>query len=304
MALTNPDAEDKSKITGYLTISINLSGPGDNAAELKLGSDEEVAKKEPWKTPNIKTTFKQFYFKFIKGVGLPRTDTIMGTIDAYIYYEKSSKIKLKTKVSKGVDVDGNLVSEWNQEMLIPVELPNSNDDITFMLYDYNVTKDEFVGNIHFSIKELEERLDKEKYILQWCFLYGCHQENTGKIADLQNSDPSLAVTFKGRVLVEVRSKVVDQPLFKIQDVHKHDKHFYERLQHSIKKHYDEDHAGVIESEASEEEMDMNQSQMGSHVKTDMKKELKKKKSPDAIDLDESIDVFDALKKFIDCKTKI
>lgn len=59
-------------------------------------------------------------------------------------------------------------------MLIPVELPNSNDEITFMLYDYNVTKDEFVGNISFSIKDLEERLEKEKYILKWCFLYGCH----------------------------------------------------------------------------------------------------------------------------------
>lgn len=90
-----------------------MSGPGDNAAELKLGSDEEVAKKEPWKTPNIKTIFKQFYFKFIKGVGLPRTDTLIGTIDAYIYYEKSSKVKLRTKVDKAVDIDGHLVAEWN-----------------------------------------------------------------------------------------------------------------------------------------------------------------------------------------------
>ena len=35
IAFTSNEAEDKSKITAYLTVSINLSGPGDSAAQLK-----------------------------------------------------------------------------------------------------------------------------------------------------------------------------------------------------------------------------------------------------------------------------
>lgn len=92
LALTNPSAEDKSMVTGYLTLSINLTGPGDESAELKLGSDKEVSAKDPWQTPNVKVTYKQYYFKFLKAWNLPKTDLLgagmlsEGTIDAYFYY--------------------------------------------------------------------------------------------------------------------------------------------------------------------------------------------------------------------------
>jgi hypothetical protein len=40
--INNPDAEDFSKITGFLTLSINVIGPGDEALELKMGSAEDA----------------------------------------------------------------------------------------------------------------------------------------------------------------------------------------------------------------------------------------------------------------------
>ena len=49
-----------------------------------------------------------------------------GTIDAYIYIEYMGS-KLKSKV---VTMKDNLV-EWDQEFLLPLELPASNDIITF-----------------------------------------------------------------------------------------------------------------------------------------------------------------------------
>ena len=38
--INNPESDDFSKITGFLTLSINVIGPGDEAVELKLGSAE------------------------------------------------------------------------------------------------------------------------------------------------------------------------------------------------------------------------------------------------------------------------
>lgn len=68
------------------------------------------------------------YFKFIKAEHLPIMDRgpLGGTIDAYIYIEYMGS-KLKSKV---VTMKDNLV-EWDQEFLLPLELPASNDIITF-----------------------------------------------------------------------------------------------------------------------------------------------------------------------------
>lgn len=65
IAMTNPKAEDKSKTSAFLTVSINLIGPGDDAVALKLGSEKEVASKKPWMPTNVVKQYKQFYFKFI-----------------------------------------------------------------------------------------------------------------------------------------------------------------------------------------------------------------------------------------------
>ena len=131
IAMTNPKADDKNKISAFLIVSINLTGPGDSAVALKMGSDKEVSSKKPWMPTNIEKQYKQFYFKFIRAENLPIMDTF-GTIDAYIYHELNKTSKVKTRVYTMKD---NEVI-WNQEILIPVELPFTNDAIVFNLYDY------------------------------------------------------------------------------------------------------------------------------------------------------------------------
>lgn len=42
LGINNPDAVDFSKITGFVTVSINVTGAGDSAVELKMGKAEEV----------------------------------------------------------------------------------------------------------------------------------------------------------------------------------------------------------------------------------------------------------------------
>ena len=93
IAMNNPTAEDKGKTSAILTISANLSGPGDESIQLKLGTEKEANSKAPWIPTSIVKQYKQFYFKFIKAENLPVMDTF-GTIDAYIYFELDKKSKI------------------------------------------------------------------------------------------------------------------------------------------------------------------------------------------------------------------
>lgn len=81
--LSNPDSKDYSKITGYTTVSINVQGPGDEAAELKLGSPSEIKEKKPILPASVKRNYKQLHLRLFRVVDLPKMDAFMGTIDAY-----------------------------------------------------------------------------------------------------------------------------------------------------------------------------------------------------------------------------
>lgn len=192
-------------------------------------------------------------------------------------------------------------------MLIPIELPSANDSLDFVLYDYNATsRDEYVANIHFSIKELDARLEKEKFILQWFNLYGGHQKNSGKIVDEQNKEPEKATTYKGRILLEIRSKTMDQPVLKIHPVQEKDKYFDSRLSSIICKFdnvdghdlNNDDHEH--EAESSEEEMAPGKSALS--VPSKDKKAMKKPRPPDKIVTSDTANVFDKIEKFVKQKS--
>ena len=127
-------------------MSINLLGPGDSAVQLEQGTDKDAVNRKPWMAASVQTQYKQLFFKFIKATNLPQMDTF-GTIDAYVYLEWN-KSKLRTET---VTMKDNLI-EWKQEMMIPLELPASNDEIAFKVYDHDTTFDELVATFRFSIK--------------------------------------------------------------------------------------------------------------------------------------------------------
>jgi hypothetical protein len=82
--------------------------------------------------------------------------------------------------------------EWNQEMLLPLELPLANDDLKFQIYDHDTAvRDDLVCTMKFSIKEIlktdSSRNKKDEkgnvidmtYTTKWVNLYGCNKEFTG-----------------------------------------------------------------------------------------------------------------------------
>ena len=101
IGLTNPDSKDFSKVTGYITVSINVQGPGDEATQLEMGTDKQVAEKAPLMPSSVKKKYKQIYIRIFRGENLPIMDKAMlygeGSIDAYLVV-KYGQGKLKTKV--------------------------------------------------------------------------------------------------------------------------------------------------------------------------------------------------------------
>jgi len=170
--------------------------------------------------------YKQLYFKFIKAEHLPKMD-LMGTIDAYIWIDHMGDT-LRTKT---VTQEDELV-EWDQEMLLPLEVPLSKAKLTFSLYDYDRgQRDDLVASMGFSLKEIlktdsSKAGDDINYTMKWVNLFGCNPADSGsfgarkKAADSQNENPDEATTFKGRVLVEYFSVDCKHPEMKIRDIKK------------------------------------------------------------------------------------
>ena len=130
LGLNNPNSKEFSKITGYLTVSINVQGPGDEAVEMQMGSDSEINQNIPLISPSIKKSYKQICLRLFIAENLPKMDNLLGTIDAYCKLKWNGN-KLKTRVYKQKD---NRV-EWFQEMLIPLELPIKDDKLILKVYD-------------------------------------------------------------------------------------------------------------------------------------------------------------------------
>lgn len=88
IGLTNPDSKDFSKITGYITVSINIQGPGDEATQLEMGTEKQTTEKAPLMPSSVKKQYKQIYIRIFRAENLPIMDKAMlygeGSIDAYV----------------------------------------------------------------------------------------------------------------------------------------------------------------------------------------------------------------------------
>jgi hypothetical protein len=88
-------------------------------------------------------------FKFIRAEELPRMDSagVMGigggTGDPYIWINHMGSV-LKTRAQTMETIEGSKEKfgmekfkpvVWNQEMLLPLELPSSNDTLNFSIFD-------------------------------------------------------------------------------------------------------------------------------------------------------------------------
>ncbi len=97
--MSNPEGEDFSEVTGYLKISMAITGVGDN--QLPIEDDPEPNVESFISPSTIKPEFYQLYVRFFAAQHIVPLDTGIGQgegkIDAYVQFDYRST-KLKSKV--------------------------------------------------------------------------------------------------------------------------------------------------------------------------------------------------------------
>ena len=85
--------------------------------------------------------------------------------DAYIFINHCGG-KLRTSVIDMIRETGKNTSKpvyWNEEFMMPLELPISNDNLQFLLYDSDYPAiDEIICGVNFSLKEIIKESDHSK----------------------------------------------------------------------------------------------------------------------------------------------
>jgi hypothetical protein len=123
-----------------------------------MGTDKDSAKYKPWMPASVQKKYKQLSMKFIKAEYLPQMDVNLFSDaigDPYIWINHmGTKMKTATKLMErdGENPWAKAVT-WDQEVLLPIELPLANDNLKFLFYDYDTGMgDDLICAMNFSLK--------------------------------------------------------------------------------------------------------------------------------------------------------
>lgn len=149
-----------------------------------------------------------------------------------------TKLRSKTQsMEKDGDNPWAKPVEFMEEMLLPLEIPVSNDNLRALVYDYDAgVSDDIICGINFSKKQIIKESDCSKNPkdkagkiqitprMRWINMYGCNVEQTGTLnfskssseMEKQNMSEDDASTFKGRLLVEYYTIDEKAPLMQVR----------------------------------------------------------------------------------------
>ena len=159
VALANPEADDITKINGYLKLSISITSTEDEKIEL---TPDPAADQDCMIPPQIKTTYKQLEISIYKGENFPDMENLIGKertkdkrCSAYIEVKylgitKSTQILEMNKKTETID--------WNEIIQIPVPQPTISKKVFFYVKD---KKGNIIGSFIIDINDIEAKKYEE-----------------------------------------------------------------------------------------------------------------------------------------------
>ena len=173
IALTDTSAQSKSvsDITGYLKLSIQITGKDDKAVALKEDDDEErqeaikhCALNQVVMIPSqVQPKYVMLTLRFFTAQDLPAMDTGQfisfnkNTMDGYI---KLSFVG-KNFITRTITMDDKSVDKsisWNQSFNFPVQLPLLVETLQVQVWDKNESsEDTCLGSLHFKINNIIQK---------------------------------------------------------------------------------------------------------------------------------------------------
>ncbi|KAL8206464.1 UNVERIFIED_CONTAM: hypothetical protein K2H54_004430, partial [Gekko kuhli] len=251
------DPEDFSAgAKGYLKVSLHVLGPGDEAPmEKKEGAeDKEDIEGNVLRPTGVCLRGAHFSLRIYRAEDLPQMDDAILDGVRQIFGFDSNKKNLvdpfvevtfagKTFCSKVLEKTAN--PQWNQSITLPAMFPSMCEKMRIRVIDWDrVTHNDIVGTSHLRMSqisapggELEDespalvKLPKASNIDDGlgflptfgpCFinLYGSPREFTGFPDPYEelNMGKGEGVSYRGRLLVELETKLVDHVEQKVEDI--------------------------------------------------------------------------------------
>ncbi|XP_070804868.1 LOW QUALITY PROTEIN: dysferlin [Pituophis catenifer annectens] len=237
------DPEDFSAgARGYLKVSLYVLGPGDEAPMEKKEAAEEKEDIEGnvFKPPGVALRGAHFSLKIYRAEDLPQMDdAVMDSVKQIFGFESNKKNLVdpfvevtfagKTLCSKIVEKNAN--PQWNQIVTLPAMFPSMCERMRIRVMDWDrVTHNDIIGTSYLCMSKIsapggELEVDDGLGFLPTfgpCYinLYGSPREFTGFPDPYEelNSGKGEGVAYRGRLLVELETKLVDHVEQKLGDI--------------------------------------------------------------------------------------
>ena len=210
IALANPEANDITKINGYLKLSISITSTEDEKVELNPDPSKDEDCMVP---PQIKTTYKQLEISIYKGENFPDMENLVGkerTKDKRCNARVEVKYLGIVKTTQTLKMEGEFI-DWNEIIQIPVPQPTISKKVFFYVKD---KKNNIIGSFIINLDDIESKKYEE---LSCINVYGTLKAADNSKAGMRmNQSPEICSRWKGRVYLKINLKDCEYPIAGVQ----------------------------------------------------------------------------------------
>ncbi|CAF0790229.1 unnamed protein product, partial [Didymodactylos carnosus] len=218
---------------GYLKVSVNILGPGDEAPSQETGDDNDDIECNLLKPAGLMLRPATFTLKLYKADDLPRMDSaFMHGVKKIFHGQEDVKELIDPYVTfgfAGQQVSSKIVytcshPEFNQELRLGLKFPSMCDKITLTVMDWDRLQfDDITGSTVLNIKRLCD--DRDNGFLPtfgpcWINLYGAPREYSEMptILDELNTGKGEGVAYRGRIFIELQTVLGETPSESVCDI--------------------------------------------------------------------------------------
>lgn len=230
------DPEDKmAGAKGYLKVTVMVLGPGDEAPVVTVTEDQDDLddiEDNLIQPPGMMLRPAVFDLRVFRAEDIPQMDSaaaeqikksLLGgemkeLVDPYLLFSFAGT-EVKTEVHKNCDHP-----EFNQQLHVPFQFPTMAEKLKLQLWDWDkLSSDDCIGTYYLPMSEISGQ-GEEGFLPRFgpCFLnfYG----STREYSDLPDEYDDLnlgigeGVAYRGRVLIELETKMDTQPTKLVEDV--------------------------------------------------------------------------------------
>lgn len=230
------DPEDKmAGAKGYLKVTVVILGPGDEAPVVTVSADQDDLddiEDNLIQPPGMMLRPAVFSLKIFRAEDIPQMDSAVADqikkaliggetkelVDPYLLFSFAGK-EGRTATHENCDHP-----EFNQELHVPFQFPTMADKLKLQLWDWDkMSGDDCIGTRYIPMSAISGQ-GEEGYLPRFgpCFInfYGSTREYSDLMDEYEelNLGTGEGVAYRGRVLIELETKLDSQPTKLVEDV--------------------------------------------------------------------------------------